>query len=261
MTLARLRQAKIDQQPIAMLTAYEAGLARVAAEAGVDAFLVGDSLGMVVQGQRDTLGVTVEEVAYHTAMVRRGVGNRLVIADMPFLSDATVARALDAAGLLMSEGGADMVKLEGGAEKAEIVHALTDNGVPVCGHVGLLPQRVRKLGGYRVQGRGAEEAGRILKDAQALVSAGIDLLVVECVPCELGQALAKAIEVPVIGIGAGVDTDGQVLVMHDLLGLTDRPPRFVRDFMNGAVSIQAAFAAYVDAVRTRRFPTEQESFC
>ncbi|KTG17569.1 MULTISPECIES: 3-methyl-2-oxobutanoate hydroxymethyltransferase [unclassified Guyparkeria] len=260
MTLARLHQAKADGQPIAMLTAYEAGLARTAAAAGVDAFLVGDSLGMVVQGQRDTLAVTVDEVAYHSAMVRRGAGDVPVVADMPFLSDATVERALDAAGVLMGEGGADMVKLEGGAEKAEIVRALTESGVPVCGHVGLLPQRVRKLGGYRVQGRGEEDARRILDDAQALVEAGIDLLVVECVPRALGRQLAEAVPVPVIGIGAGADTDGQVLVMHDMLGLTERAPRFVRNFMDGADSIRGAFAAYVEAVHSRRFPTEEESF-
>lgn len=260
MTRSRLRQAKIDRTPIAMLTAYEAGFARVAAAAGVDAFLVGDSLGMVVQGQRDTLAVSIDDVAYHAAMVRRGVGDALVIADMPFLSDATVDRALDAAGVLMGEGGADMVKLEGGAEKAEIVRALTESGVPVCGHVGLLPQRVRKLGGYRVQGREAADARRILEDAQALVAAGIDLLVVECVPSELGHALAEAIDVPVIGIGAGADTDGQVLVMHDMLGLTEKPPRFVRDFLIQGGSIHGAFAAYVEAVRERRFPTAEESF-
>ncbi|MFW6374871.1 MAG: 3-methyl-2-oxobutanoate hydroxymethyltransferase [Guyparkeria sp.] len=260
MTRTRLRQAKSERRPIAMLTAYEAGLARVAAAAGVDAFLVGDSLGMVVQGQRDTLAVTVDDVAYHAAMVRRGVGEALVVADMPFLSDATVERALDAAGRLMGEGGADMVKLEGGAEKAEIVRALTGSGVPVCGHVGLLPQRVRKLGGYRVQGREAADARRILDDARALVAAGIDLLVVECVPSELGRALAEAVEVPVIGIGAGADTDGQVLVMHDMLGVTEKPPRFVRDFLVEGGSIRGAFAAFVEAVRERRFPTPEESF-
>ncbi|WP_322520729.1 3-methyl-2-oxobutanoate hydroxymethyltransferase [Guyparkeria halophila] len=260
MTRSRLRQAKIDRTPIAMLTAYEAGFARAAAAAGVDAFLVGDSLGMVVQGQRDTLAVSIDDVAYHAAMVRLGVGDALVIADMPFLSDATVDRALDAAGVLMGEGGADMVKLEGGAEKAEIVRALTQSGVPVCGHVGLLPQRVRKLGGYRVQGREAADARRILDDAQALVAAGIDLLVVECVPSELGRALAEAVDVPVIGIGAGADTDGQVLVMHDMLGLTEKPPRFVRDFLVEGGSIHGAFAAYVEAVRERRFPTAEESF-
>ncbi len=260
MTVSRLQQAKADGRPIAMLTAYEAGFAHVAAAAGVDAFLVGDSLGMVVQGQRDTLGVSVEDVAYHAAMVRRGAGDALVIADMPFLSDATVERALDAAGKLMGKAGADMVKLEGGAAKADIVRALTENGVPVCGHVGLLPQRVRQIGGYRVQGREAAGARRILEDARALVDAGIGLLVVECVPSELGRALAEAVEVPVIGIGAGADTDGQVLVMHDMLGLTEQPPRFVRDFLAEGGSIHGAFAAYVEAVRERRFPTAGESF-
>ena len=260
MTLARLHQAKAEGRPIAMLTAYEAGLARTAAIAGVDAFLVGDSLGMAVQGQRDTLAVTVDEIAYHSAMVRRGVGDMPVIADMPFLSAATTERALDAAAMLMGEGGADMVKLEGGAEKADVVRALTQNGVPVCGHVGLLPQRVRKLGGYRVQGRDEDDAQRIVDDARALAAAGMDLLVVECVPRALGRRLAEAVGVPVIGIGAGVETDGQVLVMHDMLGLTERPPRFVRDFMEESDSIRGAFAAYVDAVHERRFPTEGESF-
>ncbi|MFW5954352.1 MAG: 3-methyl-2-oxobutanoate hydroxymethyltransferase [Guyparkeria sp.] len=260
MNLAQIRAAKAEREPIAVLTAYEAGLARAADAAGVDAFLVGDSLGMVVQGRRDTLAVTVEEVAYHAKMVRRGAPEALVIADMPFLSDANPERALASAATLMQEGGADMVKLEGGAEKAAVVESLTRAGVPVCGHVGLLPQRVRKLGGYRVQGRDEDDAERILDDARALERAGVDLLVVECVPAGLGAALARAVAVPVIGIGAGVDTDGQVLVMHDMLGLGERPTRFVRDFMKEAGSIQAAFAAYVEAVKARRFPTEDESF-
>ncbi|MBN2873050.1 MAG: 3-methyl-2-oxobutanoate hydroxymethyltransferase [Halothiobacillaceae bacterium] len=259
MTLAQLRQFKNDGRAIAMLTAYEAGFARTAAAAGADAFLVGDSLGMVVQGERDTLGVSVDDIAYHVGLVRRGAGDVAVIADLPFLSDATVERALDAAGVLMGKG-ADMVKLEGGAEKAEIVRALTGNGVPVCGHVGLLPQRVRKLGGYRVQGRDDLAARRILEDAEALVEAGIDLLVVECVPRALGRQLTAAVTVPVIGIGAGAGTDGQVLVMHDMLGLTETPPRFVRDFLLEGGSIRGAFAAYVEAVRERRFPTDEESF-
>ncbi|MGM0516797.1 MAG: 3-methyl-2-oxobutanoate hydroxymethyltransferase [Pseudomonadota bacterium] len=260
MNIARIRAAKASREPIAVLTAYEAGFARTAAQAGVDAFLVGDSLGMVVQGRRDTLAVTVGEMAYHTAMVRRGAPETLVIADLPFLADVTPERALEAAGSLMQEGGADMVKLEGGAEKAPVVEALTAAGVAVCGHVGLLPQQVRKLGGYRVQGRDEAGARRILDDAKALEHAGIDLLVVECVPRDLGRALSQAVDVPVIGIGAGPDTDGQVLVMHDMLGLNDRPPRFVRDFMPGAGTIHAAFTAYVEAVRSRRFPSEDESF-
>lgn len=260
MNIAQIRAAKADREPVAVLTAYEAGMAKAAFAAGVDAFLVGDSLGMVVQGQRDTLAVTVDEMAYHSAMVRRGVPSALVIADMPFLSDTHIERALASAGTLMQQGGADMVKLEGGAEKAPTIAALTAAGVPVCGHVGLLPQRVRKLGGYRIQGRGEDEARRILDDARALVEAGVDMLVVECVPRELGRALAQAVDVPVIGIGAGADTDGQVLVMHDMLGLNEKPPRFVRDFMQGAGSLPAAFAAYVDAVKQRTFPTQAESF-
>ncbi|MFP4154618.1 MAG: 3-methyl-2-oxobutanoate hydroxymethyltransferase [Halothiobacillaceae bacterium] len=258
--LVALARMKAAGQPVAMLTAYDASFARVADEAGVDALLVGDSLGMVVQGHADTLPVTVDEIAYHCRAVRRGASRAMVIADMPFMSYATVPEALRNAAILMKEGGAQMVKLEGGGEQVEVVTALAAQGVPVCAHLGLQPQSVHKLGGYRVQGRAAADAERMLRDAQALVEAGADLLVVECVPAGLAARLAARIPIPVIGIGAGSRTDGQVLVLHDVLGLTERPPRFSRCFLEAGRDIPGALAAYVTAVRDGSFPTSAEQF-
>lgn len=259
-TLPDLWRAKRQKQPIVMLTAYEASFADVAAASGIDILLVGDSLGMVVQGQRDTLSVTLDAMVYHCQAVRRGAPQCLVMADMPFLSDASVAAAVHNAGRLMQEGGADLVKIEGGASKVPIVQALTEAGIPVCAHVGLLPQRVRQLGGYRVQGRETEDAARIISDAEALVEAGAALVLVECVPSALGERLAERVAAPVIGIGAGAGVDGQVLVLHDVLGLNRHPPRFVRDFLRGRGAIGQAFQAYADAVRDRDFPAEHEGY-
>lgn len=251
--------AKAEGRPIAMLTAYDALFARLAVAAGVDILLVGDSLGMVVQGLRDTLAVTMADMLYHTRLVRRGAPEALVMADMPFLSEATIDAARVHAGALM-QAGADIVKIEGGASKAAVVAALTDSGIPVCAHLGLLPQRVRQLGGYRVQGRSDEEAARILTDAHALVDAGASLLLIECVPSVLAERITRQVTVPVIGIGAGQGVDGQVLVLHDVLGMTEHPPRFVRDFLRGRGSVAEAFSAYVTAVRSRQFPAEHESY-
>jgi len=259
-TLRSLRTAKSEGRPIVMMTAYEAGFARLAERNGVDVLLVGDSLGMVVQGQRDTLAVTVDEMVYHTQLVRRGVSRAKVIADLPFLADRDLDSAMRNAGRLIQEGGADMVKLEGGRAKAGLVRGLVEAGIPVCAHVGLLPQQVRKLGGYIVQGRNEAEADQVVDDALAMVEAGAAMLVVECVPAHLGKRLAELLPIPVIGIGAGVEVDGQVLVMHDLLGMNANPPRFVRDFLSGRGGIAEAFAAYAEAVRQRTFPTAEESF-
>ncbi|MGC8698136.1 MAG: 3-methyl-2-oxobutanoate hydroxymethyltransferase [Halothiobacillus sp.] len=247
-------------QPITMLTAYDASFARLAALAGIDVLLVGDSLGMVVQGQRDTLSVTIDDMVYHTKLVRRGAPQTLIVADMPFLTDNTQDSTRQHAGRLMQEAGADMVKIEGGATKAPLIAALTDVGIPVCAHIGLLPQRVRQLGGYKVQGRASEDAARILHDAQVLADAGAQLMVVECVPSALGTRIAQSVAVPVIGIGAGAGVDGQVLVMHDLLGMNPHPARFVRDFLRGRGSILQAMQAYADAVRSRSFPADHEGF-
>ncbi len=251
--------AKAEGRPMVMLTAYDAGFAQLAVAAGVDMLLVGDSLGMVVQGARDTLSVSMADMRYHTELVRRGAPTALVMADMPFLSDATVESARLHAGGLM-QAGADIVKIEGGAAKAEIVSALTESGIPVCAHIGLLPQRVRQLGGYRVQGRSEDDAARILADAHALADAGAAMLLIECVPSALAERITRQVRVPVIGIGAGQGVDGQVLVMHDVLGMNPHPPRFVRDFLRGRGAVVDAFSAYVDAVRTRQFPAEHESY-
>lgn len=259
-TLNTLQKAKLDQTPIAMVTAYDASFARLAMEAEIDILLVGDSLGMVVQGQRDTLSVSMDEMIYHTQMVRRGAPSGLIMADLPFLSDTDIPTVLRNAGRLVQEGGADIVKIEATAAKAELVQAITDAGIAVCAHVGLLPQKVRQLGGYRVRGRDIDDASVVLRDAEVLTHAGAAMVLVECVPSTLGARIAKSVDVPVIGIGAGVDVDGQVLVMTDLLGMNSHPARFVRDFLRGRGAILQALQAYADAVRTRSFPAEHEGF-
>lgn len=259
-TIATMQQAKRNQTPISMVTAYDANFARLAIEAQIDILLVGDSLGMVVQGQRDTLSVTMEHMIYHTQLVRRGAPSGLIVADLPFLCDTDIPTVLRNAGRLVQEGGADIVKIEATSAKAHLVQAMTDAGIAVCAHVGLLPQKVRQVGGYRVRGRDADDAAIVLQDAKVLTQAGAALVVVECVPSALGAEIAKSVDVPVIGIGAGVDVDGQVLVMTDLLGMNPHPARFVRDFLQGRASILEALQAYVDAVRTRDFPAEHEGF-
>ncbi len=244
-----------------MLTAYDAAFSRLADEAGVDVILVGDSLGMVVQGRENTVGVTVDDMVYHTRLARRGRRHALLLADMPFLSCADSSTALRHAGRLMQEGGADMVKLEGGAEQVEVVRRLSVNGVPVCAHLGLRPQFVHKLGGYRVQGRDEQGAKILREDARALEEAGAEALLLECVPATLAAQITGFARIPVIGIGAGADCDGQVLVLHDVLGITPgRLPRFARNFMPGHDSIQATLRAYVKAVREGRFPSQEEAF-
>ena len=257
-TLERMKQAG---EKIAVLTAYDAAFARVVDEAGAEIIIVGDSLGMVVQGRESTLPVTLDEMIYHAACVARGAQSALRVVDMPFMTYANMKDALTNAARLMREGGAQMVKLEGGARIVEIVHELTAQGIPVCGHLGLLPQSVHQLGGYRVQGREREAAHAMLEDARGLEAAGAALLVLECVPTELGREISRAVSIPVIGIGAGPDCDGQVLVLQDLLGITPgRRPKFSRDFMAGQTSIQAAVRAYVQAVKDRSFPAPEHCF-
>ncbi|WP_456405286.1 3-methyl-2-oxobutanoate hydroxymethyltransferase [Thiolapillus sp.] len=260
-TLSTLERMKAAQEKIAVLTAYDAGFARLAESAGVEVILVGDSLGMVVQGHDSTLPVTVEEMVYHTAMVNRGCSKPLLIADMPFMSHGTPRQALDNAGQLMKEGGAHMVKLEGGHAQVETVRHLTDRAVPVCAHLGLLPQSIHQLGGYKVQGRDSHSAERILNDAHELQQAGAQMLVLECVPELLAREVSLALDIPVIGIGAGRGCDGQVLVLHDMLGITPgKAPVFSRNFMQDADSIEAAIQAYVDAVHSGEFPAEEHCF-
>lgn len=255
-TLSTLRKLKQAGEKFASLTAYDAGFARLMDQAGVDVILVGDSLGMVVQGRETTLPVTMGEMVYHTRCVCRGSERALVMSDMPFMSYATPAQALDNAARLMKEGGAHCVKLEVHGGMVETVRLLASYGIPVCAHLGLLPQTVHKLGGYKVQGRDEAAAAEMIAAAQAMVDAGADILVLECVPSALGRAITAAVEAPVIGIGAGADTDGQVLVLHDMLGVTPgKRPKFSHDFLQATGTVQAAFAAYAAAVKERRFPT------
>ncbi len=219
-TVTSLKQMKQRGEKIAVLTAYDASFAALQEAAGVDVMLVGDSLGMVIQGRDSTLPVAVTEMVYHTRCVERGRREALLVADMPFMSYSSANQALETAGRLMKDGGAQMVKLEGGATQLETVSQLTANGIPVCAHLGLLPQSVHQLGGYRVQGRDEESARLMREDAVALEEAGAQMLVLECVPADLAESIAKAISIPVIGIGAGVGCDGQVLVVYDMLGIT-----------------------------------------
>ena len=259
-TVATLAAMKTRGEAIACLTCYDATFARMLDQAGVDLMLVGDSLGMVLQGQPSTVPVTLDHMAYHTACVARGRTRALLVADLPFLAAATPERALDAAARLMQEGGAEVVKLEGGEPVLPVVRALTANGVAVCGHLGLLPQSVNRIGGYRYQGRDHASAAAIHRDARALQDAGASLLVLECVPAELATEVSRALRIPVIGIGAGNGCDGQVLVLHDMLGLgARRLPRFVRNFCSDGRDPAGALAAYVAAVRERSFPSAEET--
>ncbi|MCG5530983.1 3-methyl-2-oxobutanoate hydroxymethyltransferase [Halorhodospira halochloris] len=251
---------KSRAEPIACLTAYDFGFAAACDQSGVDLLLVGDSLGMVVQGHETTLPVSVDDVVYHTQCVARGAQRALVVADMPFMSHTDVELGLLNAGKLMKAGGAQMVKLEGGAEQAALVERLTENGIPVCAHLGLKPQRVHKLGGYRVQGRAEQEARDMEADAKALEQAGADLLILECVPAELAKHLAQSLRMPVVGIGAGRGCDGQILVLHDVLGVTRHPPRFAEDFGSSAGGVMAAIRAYVTAVKQATFPGKEHEF-
>ena len=262
LTVPKLRQMKAESQRIAALTAYDASFSRVLDAAGVDVVLVGDSLGMVIQGHGSTLPVTVDDIVYHTACVARGLRSALLIADMPFQSYATTDRAIDAASAMLAEGGASMVKLEGAGPLLESIRFLSERDIPVCAHLGLTPQSVLKLGGYKVQGREDAAAKKLLEDAKAVADAGADLLVLECVPTAIASLVTRSIAIPTIGIGAGPGCDGQILVLHDLLGINSghRRPRFVKDFLADGGSIEGAIKAYVDAVKSGAFPTAEHSY-
>ena len=260
-TITRLKKMKQDGEKIACLTAYDASFARILDAAGVEILLVGDSLGMVIQGRETTLPVTLDEMIYHCRAVAAGSEHALLMVDMPFMADATPEQALHSAGRLMKEGGAQMVKLEGGARLRETVQALAAHGIPVCSHLGLLPQSVHKVGGYRVQGRDEAGALAMIEDATTLEAAGADMLLLECVPATLAAEITRAVDIPVIGIGAGPDVDAQVLVLYDMLGITPgKRPSFSHDFLAGAADIPAAVAAYVQAVKDGGFPTAAHGF-
>lgn len=257
LTLHRLREMHIQGEPITMLTCYDASFARICDDAGVDCLLVGDSLGMVVQGQSSTLPVTLDETAYHLRCVARGNRSAWLIGDLPFGSyQQSPAQALASASLLM-QAGAQMVKLEGGGWTADTVRFLSERGIPVCAHLGLTPQSVHALGGYRVQGRNEEAAAVLKRHAKELAEAGAAMLVLELLPSTLAQELTLSLSIPVIGIGAGRGCSGQVLVLHDMLGITrGKLPRFVRNFMDGAPSVEGAVRAFVDEVKARTFPDD-----
>jgi len=260
-TLPRLRAMKQAREPIVALTAYDYSFARLLDAAGIDLVLVGDSLGMVVQGHETTIPVGMDDMVYHTRLVARGLRHALLVMDLPFMSYTNPAQALVNAARALQEGGAQMVKLEGGERQVEVVRALAEHDIPVCAHIGLKPQSIHKLGGYRVQGREADAALRMLEDAAALEEAGADLLLLECVPATLAAEITANSRLPVIGIGAGSDVDGQILVLQDVLGITPgQPPRFARDFMAEAGSIAGAIADYAAAVRDRRFPATEHGF-
>jgi 3-methyl-2-oxobutanoate hydroxymethyltransferase len=259
-TVPGLRAMKARGEKIAVLTCYDASFAAHMEAAGVDVALVGDSLGMVVQGQASTLPVTLDQMVYHTSLVARGLSAALLVADMPFMQFRDPATAMAAAARLMAEGGAAMVKLEGGsAWVCEVIADLVNHEVPVCAHLGLTPQSVHKLGGYRMQGKTEDAAARLRAEARAVVQAGAELLVLESVPAALAAEITRDLPIPTIGIGAGVDCDGQVLVCYDMLGITPgRRPKFSRDFLAGRGSIREAIVAYVDEVHAGRFPGPEQ---
>lgn len=257
-TLQALKQAG---EKFATLTAYDASFAGVLDQAGVEVILVGDSLGMVIQGYDTTLPVSMDDMVYHAACVARNTRHALLMVDMPFMSYSSIKQALANAARLMRAGGAHMVKLEGGHVQLPVVQALTEQGIPVCAHLGLQPQSVHKLGGYRVQGRDQASADAMLVDAENLQQAGADILLLECVPSLLANEITQNVQIPVIGIGAGPGTDAQVLVLQDILGITPgKPPRFSKDFMQHAGSVHGAVAEYVSAVKQGRFPAAEHSF-
>lgn len=261
-TATALRAMKASGDRITMVTAYDATFARLVEEGGADAILVGDSLGMVIQGDENTLAVTIDDIVYHTRAVRRGARRAHVVADMPFMSyQDDPGQAIRSAGRLVKEGGAESVKLEGGEEYAPHVERIVRAGIPVMGHIGLTPQSVHAMGGFKVQGKSAAEAQRLLDDAKALEAAGAFSIVLEGIPIELARVITKSLSIPTIGIGAGVDCDGQVLVIYDLLGLNmEFKPKFVKRYMELGVSIPQAVARYKTELKSGQFPAEEHTF-
>jgi 3-methyl-2-oxobutanoate hydroxymethyltransferase len=260
-TLATLANMKEKGEKIASLTCYDASFAALVDESDTDIVLVGDSLGMVIQGYDTTVPVTMDDVVYHCRAVARGLNRPFLLADMPFMSYPSKEQALKNAVRLMQEGGAKMVKLESGSGQAEIVEFLASHDIAVCAHLGLKPQSVHKTGGFRVQGREEAAAERMIREARALESAGADIVLLECIPPALGKAVTGEVHVPVIGIGAGPHVDGQILVLYDILDITTgRKPRFVRNFMEGAGSNRVALKNYVKAVKSGEYPAPEHDF-
>ena len=261
-TVPMLQQMKRNKQRIATLTAYDASFARSMDAAGIDAVLVGDSLGMVIKGGENTVSVSVADMVYHSRCVAQGLQSALLIADMPFQSYASVDRALDSAAMLLSDGLASMVKMEGAGFVLDAIAYLSERDIPVCAHLGLTPQSVLKLGGFKVQGRDQQAANDIIEQAKQVQAAGAQLLVLECMPSALAKIITETVSIPTIGIGAGPDCDGQILVSYDALGINSghRRPRFVKDFLASAGSIDAAFAQYVQEVKSGAFPSAEHGY-
>ncbi len=259
--VSTLLQMKQQGEPIACVTAYDASYAALVDTAGADLVLVGDSLGMVIQGHDTTVPVTVDDIVYHSRTVARGLRRAFLVADMPFMSYTKPGMALDNAVRLMQEGGAMMVKLEGGDDQVQIVEHLARHDIPVCAHLGLKPQSVHKIGGFKVQGREPDKAKEMLASAQRLQNAGADIVLLECVPNEVGKMITDALDVPVIGIGAGPDVDGQILVLYDILDITQgRTPKFVKNFQAGCDSPLAAVQSFVKEVKEGDYPAPEHCF-
>ena len=259
-TLHTLQSMKQRGEKFVCITAYDALFAGLVARAGVELILVGDSLGMVLQGHDSTLPVTMDDVVYHMQCVKRGNPGALLMADLPFMSYASEAQTLENAARLM-RAGAQMVKLEGGAWIADTTRLLTERGIPVCAHMGLTPQSVNRIGGHRVQGRNPDAANTILEEARLLEAQGANLLLLECIPASLAQRVSSSVDIPVIGIGAGVDVDGQIMVLHDVLGISPITPKFVKNFLPESRSgIPGAIEAYVQAVKQCQFPGPEHSY-
>lgn len=259
-TFGSLRKMKAEGRKIASLTAYDAAFARLLDGAGIDMILVGDTLGVVVQGRDTTIPVGVAEMVYHCSCVTRVARRPLILCDMPFMSYYNVDRALENATLLIQKGGAHGIKLEAGKHQVEIVRELSTRGIPCCAHLGLRPQWLHKMGRYRVQAKDPASAQRLLDEARALEEAGADLLLLECIPADVAEAVTGAAEIPVIGIGAGSGCDGQILVLHDVLGIGEPGLRFAENFLQGRDSIKSAISAYIDAVRSGAFPDSRHTY-
>ena len=259
-TISKLLSMRAEGEKISMLTAYDSTMSALLNRCGVETILIGDSLGNVIQGHSSTTPVTVEQVAYHTECVARANSHAFIIADLPFASYGDPVQALDSAAELM-RAGADMVKLEGGDWQIDIIQYLVERSVPVCAHLGLLPQSVHILGGYKVQGKSKDAASLMLEQAIACEQAGAQMIVLEAIPSSLGKLITESLSIPTIGIGAGADCSGQVLVLQDMLGISPgKPPKFVKNFLDGHASIEAAVKAYVREVKSGKFPGPEHGF-
>lgn len=259
-TITTLQKMKQQGEKITALTAYDYSFARIINQQKIEVILVGDSLGMVIQGHSSTVAVQMDDMIYHSKVVSRACQHSLLITDLPFMSYSSLQQANHNAARLMQEGATEMVKLEGGAQQVKIVAELSRNSIPICAHLGLLPQSVHKIGGYRVQGRAQQQATQIFEDALALQDAGADALVLECVPIALAKKISQSLEIPVIGIGAGRECDGQVLVLHDMLGISEHTPKFTQNFLQAGRTIPEAITAFSQAVKAGDFPRDSHSF-